>query len=39
MKTVAELTIVGRVGGIKQVGTTVRVSIASSYSRKDDHGE
>ncbi|HTO78855.1 MAG TPA: single-stranded DNA-binding protein [Methylocystis sp.] len=39
MNTPAEFTIVGRVGEIKQVGTTLRVSIASSYSRKDNRGE
>ena len=39
MNTIAEFTIIGRVGEIKQVGTTVRVSIASSYSRKDNRGE
>ena len=39
MNTPAEFTIIGRVGEIKQVGTTLRVSIASSYSRKDNRGE
>jgi single-strand DNA-binding protein len=39
MNTIAEFTIIGRVGEIKQVGTTMRVSIASSYSRKDNRGE
>ena len=39
MNTIAEFTIIGRVGEIKQVGTTLRVSIASSYSRKDNRGE
>jgi len=39
MNTIAEFTIIGRVGEIRQVGTTLRVSIASSYSRKDNRGE
>jgi single-stranded DNA-binding protein len=39
MNTIAEFTIIGRVGEIKQVGTTLRVNIASSYSRKDNRGE
>ena len=39
MNTIAEFTIIGRVGEIKQVGTTLRVSIASSESRKDNRGE
>jgi single-strand DNA-binding protein len=39
MNTIAEFTIIGRVGEIKQIGTTLRVSIASSYSRKDNRGE
>ena len=39
MNTPAEFTIIGRVGEIKKVGTTLRVSIASSSSRKNDRGE
>jgi len=39
MNTIAEFTIIGRVGEIKQVGTTLRVSIASSHSRKNNRGE
>jgi single-strand DNA-binding protein len=39
MNTIAEFTIIGRVGEIKQVGMTLRVSIASSFSRKDNRGE
>ncbi len=39
MSTIAEFTIIGRVGAIKEVGSTLRVSIASSTSRKDDRGE
>ncbi|HUZ92088.1 MAG TPA: single-stranded DNA-binding protein [Methylocella sp.] len=39
MSTIAEFKIIGRVGAIKDVGTTVRVSIASNYSRKNSRGE
>src|ERR1700689_1143900 len=39
MNTIAEFTIIGRVGEVRQVGTTLRVNIASSYSRKDNRGE
>jgi hypothetical protein len=39
MNTIAEFTIIGRVGEIRQVGTTLRVNIASSHSRKDNRGE
>jgi single-stranded DNA-binding protein len=39
MNTIAEFTIIGRVGEIRQVGTTLRVNIASSFSRKDNRGE
>jgi single-stranded DNA-binding protein len=39
MSTIAEFKIIGRVGTIKEVGTTVRVTIASSYSRKDQRGD
>ena len=39
MTGIAEFKIIGRVGAIKDVGTTVRVSIASNYSRKDNRGE
>jgi single-strand DNA-binding protein len=39
MNTIAEFTIIGRVGEIRQVGATLRVNIASSYSRKDNRGE
>ncbi len=35
MNTIAEFTIIGRVGEIKQVGSTLRVSLASSFSRRD----
>ncbi len=39
MSTIAEFKIIGRVGAIKEIGATVRVTIASSYSRKDNRGE
>ena len=39
MSHIAEFKIIGRVGAIKEVGSTVRVSIASSYSYKDKQGE
>ena len=39
MRTFAEFQIIGRVGNIKDVGNTLRVSIAADYGRKDDRGE
>ena len=39
MNTIAEFTIIGRVGEIRQVGPTLRVSVASSFSRRDNSGE
>jgi single-strand DNA-binding protein len=39
MNTISEFTIIGRVGEIKQVGSTLRVSVASSFSRRDNGGE
>jgi single-stranded DNA-binding protein len=39
MTGIAEFKIIGRVGAIKDVGTTVRVSIAANYSHKDKRGE
>ena len=39
MSMIAEFTIIGRVGAIKTVGTTLRVTIASNYPRKNDRGE
>jgi len=35
MTGIAEFKIIGRVGAIKDVGTTVRVTIAANYSYKD----
>ena len=39
MSQCAEFQIVGRIGKIKKVGTTLRVTIAASYPYKDDRGE
>lgn len=39
MRTFAEFQIMGRVGKIKTVGSTLRVSIAAEYGRKDDRGD
>jgi len=39
MTGIAEFKIIGRIGAIKDVGTTVRVSIAANYSYKDKRGE
>ncbi|WP_227272007.1 single-stranded DNA-binding protein [Roseobacter weihaiensis] len=39
MRTFAEFQIIGRVGKVKEVGTTLRVSLASEYGRKDNNGE
>jgi hypothetical protein len=39
MRNIAESTLIGRVGTIKQVGKTVRVSICANYSFKDDKGQ
>src|ERR1700733_11388181 len=39
MNTTADFTIIGRVGEIKQVGSALRVSVASSFSRRDNSGE
>ena len=39
MNTIAEFTIIGRVGEIRQLGSTLRVSVASSFSRRDNSGE
>jgi single-strand DNA-binding protein len=39
MNTIAEFTVIGRVGEIKQVGSTLRVGVASSFSRRDNTGE
>ena len=36
MRNIAEFTLIGRVGTIKQVGKTARVSICANYPFKDD---
>jgi single-stranded DNA-binding protein len=35
----AEFQIIGRIGKIKKVGATLRVTIAANYSYKDDRGD
>lgn len=39
MRNIAEFQIIGRVGQIKTVGATLRVTIAANYGRKDQNGE
>lgn len=39
MRNIAEFTLIGRVGTIKQVGKIVRVSICANYPFKDDKGQ
>ena len=39
MRNIAEFTLIGRVGTIKQVGKTVRVSICANYPFKGDKGQ
>jgi single-stranded DNA-binding protein len=39
MSHLAEFNIIGRVGNIKTVGTTIRVNIGSSNPRKDNNGD
>ena len=39
MRTFAEFQTMGRVGKVKEVGTTLRVSIAAEYGRKDNNGD
>jgi single-strand DNA-binding protein len=38
VKNVAEFTLIGRLGAIKKVGSTLRLTIASNYSFKDANG-
>jgi single-stranded DNA-binding protein len=38
MRNIAEFQIIGRVGNIKEVGSTTRVTIASNYPYRDDRG-
>ena len=39
MRNIAEFTLIGRVGTIKQVGKTLRVSICANYPFKGDKGQ
>ena len=39
MKTFAEFQIIGRVGNVTPAGSTLKVSIAADYGRKNDKGE
>jgi single-stranded DNA-binding protein len=39
MKNIAEFQIIGRVGSIKTVGSTLRVSVCANYPVKDEAGE
>lgn len=39
MRTFSEFQILGRVGKINEVGSTLRVSIAAEYGSKDNKGE
>jgi single stranded DNA-binding protein len=39
MRNIAEFALIGRIGDIKTVGSTLRVTIASNYRRKDAQGD
>jgi len=39
MRNIAEFQLIGRVGQIKTVGTTLRVSICANYGKKDTNGD
>ena len=39
MNMLTEFKLIGRVGEIREVGSTLRVSVASSFSRRDNGGE
>ena len=39
MRNIAEFQIIGRVGKVKEVGSTLRVSIRANYPVKDKQGE
>ncbi len=39
MKTFAEFQILGRIGKVREVGQTTRVSICANYAYKDRNGE
>lgn len=38
-KTFAEFQIIGNVGNVKKVGTTVRIKLAANYDYQDDNGD
>jgi len=39
MKTFAEFQILGRIGKVREVGQTTRISICANYAYKDRNGE
>ncbi|QGN00057.1 single-stranded DNA-binding protein (plasmid) [Methylocystis parvus] len=39
MKTFAEFQILGRIGKVREVGQTIRISICANYAFKDHNGE
>ena len=39
MRTFAEYQIIGHVGQLKEVGGTLRVTIAAEYGKRDDNGD
>ncbi len=39
MRTFSEFQILGRVGQVKEVGQTLRVTLAAEYGRRDEDGE
>lgn len=39
MKNLSEFQIIGHVGAVKTVGSTVRVTIAANYPYRDDNGD
>jgi single-stranded DNA-binding protein len=39
MKTFSEFQIIGYVGQLKEVGGSLRVSIAAEYGKRDDNGD
>jgi single-strand DNA-binding protein len=39
MRNIAEFQIIGRVGNVKTVGSTLRVSVCANYPVKDKNGE
>ena len=39
MRGTAEFHIIGRIGRIAEVGSTLKINVASDYPRKDDNGD